>query len=173
MTFRFTITDNGDVPIVYINDTHLNVAHLTYAWSTKTEAAGSGANICIVDGYLDCEAVLRRFIFDILTGETKEVPLTAALDQNNGRVFEVCTTRGECYDSEIWEVRPFENLKPRDIIRIRDGGVYRKGLDGCGVWVIIDTVGMENGLLNVQPFILPKNDQIGHGGFLPGTVKPD
>ena len=125
MIFRFTITDNGDLPIVYIDDVYLNVVHLTYSWSTKTEEVGSGGNICIVDGYLGGGLVLRRFIFNLMTGAVNEVTINSALGPKNSRVFEVCTTRGECYDSEIWEVRPFESLKPRDIIRIRDGGVQQ------------------------------------------------
>ena len=141
MTFNFTIKDDGSIPFVLIDGLRLSVAHLTYAWSTKTEDS-NGSNICIVDGYINNGNILRRFILDLLTKEAKEVSLNSSVDRNKGRVFEVCITRGESYDSEIWEATPFQNLKPGDIIRILDDGVYCRGLDGCRVWVIIDiTIG--------------------------------
>ena len=152
-TNNFIIKDDGSVPIVIIDGLHLSVVHLTYAWSTKTDDS-NGSNICIVDGYINNETILRRFIFDLLTKEAKEVSLNSSLDKNKGRIFEVCINRGESYDSEIWVPTPFQNLKPGDIIRILDNGVYCRGLDGCRVWIIIDTIGMENGLLNVKPFVL-------------------
>ena len=152
MTFNFTIKDDGSIPFVLIDGLRLSVAHLTYAWSTKTEDS-NGSNICIVDGYINNGNILRRFILDLLTKEAKEVSLNSSVDRNKGRVFEVCITRGESYDSEIWEATPFQKLKPGDIIRILDEGVYCRGLDGCRVWIIIDTIGMENGLLNVKPFV--------------------
>ena len=173
MEYNFLIKDDGSMPIVLIDDLHLSVVHLTYAWSTKTDEVLSGSNICIADGYINNDTTLRRFIFDIRTGEAKEVSLNTSLDRNKGRVFEVCTTRGESYDSEVWEATPFEKLKAGDIIRILDNGMYCRGLDGCGVWVVVDTIGMENGLLNVQPLALPDNREVGRGGFLPGIVKPD
>ena len=75
MKFSFVVHDSGVKPLVFIDHVPLAVVNFTYAWCTKTTPVDSVANICIVDGYLEGETNLRRFLFDVLKGEVKEEPL--------------------------------------------------------------------------------------------------
>lgn len=148
MKFSFVIKDDGSLPVVYIDDARLSVISLTYAWETKTDKVGSGANVCIVDGYFENSTVSRRFVFNILTGIVTE----ESLEATSGRIFEVCVNIGTTQEMEKWAITPFLDLKVGDMIRIKDAGQYHRDLDGCGVWTVTDTTRLTKGFIDILPY---------------------
>ena len=148
MKFKFTINDNGMLPLVQIDDAWLVIVSLTYAWKTKTDQVDDGANICIVDGYLHGETVLRRFVFDIFNNSATEV----RPENESWRVFEVCVDKGTSPESEVWVKTPQTDLKVGNIIRILDAVQYHHALDGCGVWIVTDIKDIEQGRVEVRPY---------------------
>lgn len=170
MKFSFTVKDDGSIPVVYIDDARLSVVSLTYAWHTKTDKMSDSANICIVDGYFENTTVARRFLFNLSTGRAMEETI---LEENHERVFEVLTNAGESAETETWVKTPFADLKSGDIIRIIDADRYYRDLSNCGVWIVTETENIDDGSIEVAPFDISKvPTEVGHGEFLPGTVKP-
>lgn len=148
MKIEFVLHDNGTIPLVFIDHTPLAVESLTYAFHTKTDKIYEGANICIIDGYLNGETLPRRFLFDILKGEAKE----ESYINDTERVFEVCVDPGISSETEVWKKTAFKDLKDGNLIRILDAGQYYKDLNGNALWVVIDTKGILQGTINVEPF---------------------
>lgn len=60
----FIIKDDGTIPVVLINGCKLNLVSLIYKWHTMTDKVEDGANVCIVEGYLNDDPTLRRYLFD-------------------------------------------------------------------------------------------------------------
>ncbi|MDD3288406.1 MAG: hypothetical protein PHX43_05305 [Alphaproteobacteria bacterium] len=60
----FIIRDDGAIPVVFIGGCKLNLVSLIYKWHTKTDKVEDGANLCIVEGYLNDDPTLRRYLFD-------------------------------------------------------------------------------------------------------------
>jgi len=148
MKINFEIKDDGSLPIVYIDGQQLSVVSLTYAWHT-TDKVSDGANICIIDGFLNGEITPRRFLFDILKGEAKEEPYINEAE----RVFEVCVDPGVSSETEVWQKTPFKDLKNGQLVRIIDNGQYYKDLNGNALWVIVDTTEILQGKINIEPVI--------------------
>lgn len=148
MKINFEIKDDGTIPIVHVDGNPLAVESLTYAFHTKTDHVYEGANICIIDGYLNGEIMPRRFLFDILKGEAKE----ESYINDAERVFEVCADPGDSAETEIWVKTPFKDLQTGNLVRIIDAGQYYKDLNGNALWVVIDTKGIMQGTINVEPF---------------------
>ena len=148
MKFEFQIKDDGSLPLVHIDGKRLSIVQLTYSWHTKTADVGSGANVCVVDGYFEGSDTLRRFLYDILMGVATEISLTPVEDETE-RVFEVCVDMGNSLETENWVVVPFNLLQPGHLIRIKDKGVYYHDLSGNGLWVVVDSPNIANGVINV------------------------
>jgi len=148
MKVEFVLHDNGTIPLVFIDHQQLAVESLTYAFHTKTDKVYEGANICIIDGYLNGETLPRRFLFDILKGEAKE----ESYINDTERVFEVCVDPGVSAETEVWQKTAFKDLKDGNLVRILDAGQYYKDLNGNALWVVIDTKGVMQGTINVEPF---------------------
>ena len=148
MKINFELKDDGSIPIVTVDGQKLSIVSLTYAWHTITDKISDGANICIVDGFLNGEALPRRFLFNILEGTTKEEPYINETE----RVFEVCVDPGDSAETEIWVKTPFKDLQTGNLVRIIDAGQYYKDLNGNALWVVIDTKGITQGTINVEPF---------------------
>ena len=154
MKLNFTIKDDGSLPVVRIDGARLSIVMLTYIWQTRTDAVFSDANKCVVDGYFEGNTVLRRFLFDILTGAVTEEPIEIV----GQRVFEVYIAPTTFPEIETWEVRAFQDLKVGDIIRIKDAGQYHRDLDGCGVWTVTDTTRLTKGFIDVLPYTCDAHD---------------
>jgi hypothetical protein len=60
----FIIRDDGTMPIVFIGGCKLGLVSVIYKWHTKTDKVEDGANLCIVEGYLNDDPTLRRYLFD-------------------------------------------------------------------------------------------------------------
>lgn len=148
MKIKFELKDDGSIPIVTVDGQKLSIVSLTYAWHTITDKISDGANICVVDGFLNGETLPRRFLFNILEGTTKEEPYINETE----RVFEVCVDPGDSEETEVWVKTPFKDLKAGNLVRIIDAGVYYKDLNGNALWVVIDTKGIMQGTVNVEPF---------------------
>ena len=148
MKINFELKDDGSIPIVTVDGQQLSVISLTYAWRTITDKISDGANICIVDGFLNGGTLPRRFLFNILEGITKEEPYINEME----RVFEVCVDPGVSSETEVWQKTPFKDLKNGQLVRIIDNGQYYKDLNGNALWVVIDTKGVMQGTINVEPF---------------------
>jgi hypothetical protein len=149
MKINFEIKDDGSLPIVYIDGQRLSIVSLTYAWHTITAETSDGANICIIDGFLNGKITPRRFLFDILKGEAKEEPYINEAE----RVFEVCVDPGVSSETEVWQKTPFKDLKNGQLVRIIDNGQYYKDLNGNALWVIVDTTEILQGKINIEPVI--------------------
>lgn len=148
MKIKFELKDDGSIPIVTVDGQKLSIVSLTYAWHTITDKISDGANICIVDGFLNGETLPRRFLFNILEGTTKEEPYINETE----RVFEVCVDPGDSEETEVWVKTPFKDLRTGNLVRIIDAGQYYKDLNGNALWVVIDTKGIMQGTINVEPF---------------------
>lgn len=148
MKIKFELKDDGSIPIVTVDGQKLSIVSLTYAWHTITDKISDGANICVVDGFLNGETLPRRFLFNILEGTTKEEPYINETE----RVFEVCVDPGASAETEIWVKTPFKDLQTGNLVRIIDAGQYYKDLNGNALWVVIDTKGIMQGTINVEPF---------------------
>ena len=149
MKINFELKDDGSIPIVTVDGQQLSVISLTYAWRTITDKISDGANICIVDGFLNGGTLPRRFLFNILEGITKEEPYINEME----RVFEVCVDPGVSSETEVWQKTPFKDLKNGQLIRIIDNGQYYKDLNGNALWVIVDTTEILQGKINIEPVI--------------------
>lgn len=149
MKINFELKDDGSIPIVYIDGQRLRIVSLTYAWHTITDETSDGANICIIDGFLNGEITPRRFLFDILKGEAKEEPYINEME----RVFEVCVDPGVSSETEVWQKTPFKDLKNGQLVRIIDNGQYYKDLNGNALWVIVDTTEILQGKISIEPVI--------------------
>lgn len=149
MKINFELKDDGSIPIVYIDGQRLSIVSLTYAWHTITAETSDGANICIIDGFLNGEITPRRFLFNILEGTAKEEPYINETE----RVFEVCIDPGVSSETEVWQKTPFKDLKNGQLVRIIDNGQYYKDLNGNGLWVIVDTTEIMQGKINIEPVI--------------------
>lgn len=88
MIFSFSVQDNGAIPIVHIDNSKVAIVHLTYAWRTKTDNASEGAKVCIVDGYINGQMTLRRFVFNIAAGVVTEIPME--VNETEGSYEELC-----------------------------------------------------------------------------------
>lgn len=149
MKINFELKDDGSIPIVTVDGQQLSVISLTYAWHTITDETSDGANICIIDGFLNGEITPRRFLFDILKGEAKEEPYINEAE----RVFEVCVDPGVSSETEVWQKTPFKDLKNGQLVHIIDNGQYYKDLNGNALWVIVDTTEILQGKINIEPVI--------------------
>ena len=67
----FSIHDDGSIPVVLINGVKMALKSLVYKWETRT-AEGVGINVCIVEGYLNDDPTLRRYVFDTSTKMLKK-----------------------------------------------------------------------------------------------------
>ena len=148
MKIKFELKDDGSIPIVTVDGQKLSIVSLTYAWHTITDKISDGANICIVDGFLNGGTLPRRFLFNILEGTAKEEPYI----NESERVFEVCVDPGDSEETEVWVKTPFKDLQTGNLVRIIDAGQYYKDLNGNALWVVIDTKGIMQGTINVEPF---------------------
>ena len=148
MKIKFELKDDGSIPIVTVDGQKLSIVSLTYAWHTITDKISDGANICVVDGFLNGETLPRRFLFNILEGTAKEEPYI----NESERVFEVCVDPGDSEETEVWVKTPFKDLQTGNLVRIIDAGQYYKDLNGNALWVVIDTKGIMQGTINVEPF---------------------
>ena len=149
MKINFELKDDGSIPIVTVDGQQLSVISLTYAWRTITDKISDGANICIVDGFLNGGTLPRRFLFNILEGTAKEEPYI----NESERVFEVCVDPGVSSETEVWQKTPFKDLKNGQLVRIIDNGQYYKDLNGNALWVIVDTTEILQGKINIEPVI--------------------
>jgi hypothetical protein len=147
MKINFELKDDGSIPIVTVDGQQLSVISLTYAWHTITDKISDGANICIVDGFLNGGTLPRRFLFNILKGTTKEEPYI----NESERVFEVCVDPGDSAETEVWVKTPFADLKAGNLVRIIDAGIYYKDLSGNMLWVVVNVDKILEGRIDVEP----------------------
>lgn len=153
MKINFELKDDGSIPIVTVDGQKLSIVSLTYAWHTITDKISDGANICIVDGFLNGEVLPRRFLLNILEGTAKEEPYI----NESERVFEVCVDPGDSEETEVWVKTPFKDLKAGNLVRIIDAGVYYRDLSNNMLWVVVNVDKILEGRIDIEPIVSPNN----------------
>lgn len=146
MRLDFVTNDNGRPPLVKIDDIQLRLTYLTYVWKTESNDLAT-SNICVVDGYLGDGHTLRRFISNMVSGVTVEVPIEEPI-----RKYEVYIQNADLAAPGQWKSKIFTELKNGDIFRVFDQGRRHYELNGVDTWVVVDAEHLNVGKLEVLPF---------------------
>ena len=129
MNIEFEATESTKAPLFLYEGKKVHVAAATYSYLTQTDEPYSGALVVVVDGYLDGETTMKRFICN-MTEDTIEIVDEPEKNIQNGRIFEKLV-------EDKWVKVKYDELQANDVIRIIDNGQLYFDLEGCGTWLVV------------------------------------
>ena len=129
MNIKFEATEPTKAPLFLYEGKKVHVAAATYSYLTQTDEPSSGALVVVVDGYLDGETVMKRFICN-MTEDTIEIVDETEKNMQNGRIFEKLV-------EDKWVKVEYDELQANDAIRIIDNGKLYFDLNGNSLWMVI------------------------------------
>lgn len=129
MNIEFEATESTKAPLFLYKGKKVHVAAATYSYLTQTDEPNSGALVIVVDGYLDGETAMKRFICNMTEG-TIEIVDEPEKNMQNGRIFEKLV-------EDKWVKVKYDELQANDIIRIIDNGKLYFDLNGNSLWMVI------------------------------------
>lgn len=130
MNIEFEATESTKAPLFLYEGKNVHVAAATYSYLTQTDEPNSGALVIVVDGYLDGETAMKRFICN-MTEDTIEIGKDEPeKNVQNGRIFEKLV-------EDKWVKVEYDELQANDVIRIIDNGKLYFDLNGNSLWMVI------------------------------------
>lgn len=129
MNIKFEATESTKAPLFLYEGKNVHVAAATYSYLTQTDEPNSGALVIVVDGYLDGETAMKRFICN-MTEDTIEIVDETEKNVQNGRIFEKLV-------EDKWVKVEYDELQANDVIRIIDNGKLYFDLNGNSLWMVI------------------------------------
>ena len=129
MNIKFEATESTKAPLFLYEGKKAHVAAATYSYLTQTDEPYSGALVIVVDGYLDGETAMKRFICNI-TEDIIEIVDEPEKNMQNGRIFEKLV-------EDKWVKVEYDELQANDVIRIIDNGKLYFDLNGNSLWMVI------------------------------------
>lgn len=129
MNIKFEATESTKAPLFLYEGKKIHVAAATYSYLTQTDEPNSGALVIVVDGYLDGETAMKRFICN-MTEDTIEIVDEPEKNMQNGRTFEKLV-------EDKWVKAEYDELQANDVIRIIDNGQLYFDLNGNSLWMVI------------------------------------
>ena len=129
MNIEFEATESTKAPLFLYGGKKVNVSAATYSYLTQTDEPNSGALVIVVDGYLDGETAMKRFICN-MTEDTIEIVDEPEKNMQNGRIFEKLV-------EDKWVKVEYDELQANDVIRIVDNGKLYFDLNGNSLWMVI------------------------------------
>ena len=129
MNIKFEATESTKAPLFLYEGKNVHVAAATYSYLTQTDEPNSGALVVVVDGYLDGETAMKRFICN-MTEDTIEIVDEPEKNVQNGRIFEKLV-------EDKWVKVEYDELQANDVIRIIDNGKLYFDLNGNSLWMVI------------------------------------
>ena len=129
MNIKFEATESTKAPLFLYEGKKVHVAAATYSYLTQTDEPNSGALVVVVDGYLDGETAMKRFICN-MTEDTIEIVDETEKNMQNGRIFEKLV-------EDKWAKVEYDELQANDVIRIIDNGKLYFDLNGNSLWMVI------------------------------------
>ena len=129
MNIKFEATEPTKAPLFLYEGKKVHVAAATYSYLTQTDEPNSGALVVVVDGYLDGETTMKRFICN-MTEDTIEIVDETEKNMQNGRIFEKLV-------EDKWVKVEYDELQANDVIRIIDNGKLYFDLNGNSLWMVI------------------------------------
>ena len=129
MNIEFEATESTKAPLFLYEGKKVHVAAATYSYLTQTDEPNSGALVIVVDGYLDGETAMKRFICN-MTEDTIEIVDEPEKNMQNGRTFEKLV-------EDKWVKAEYDELQANDVIRIIDNGQLYFDLNGNSLWMVI------------------------------------
>lgn len=129
MNIKFEATESTKAPLFLYEGKKVHVAAATYSYLTQTDEPNSGALVIVVDGYLDGETAMKRFICN-MTEDTIEIVDEPEKNIQNGRIFEKLV-------EDKWVKVEYDELQANDVIRIIDNGKLYFDLNGNSLWMVI------------------------------------
>jgi|GEM_PF-4883236 len=129
MNIEFEATESTKAPLFLYEGKKVHVAAATYSYLTQTDEPNSGALVIVVDGYLDGETAMKRFICNMTEG-TIEIVDEPEKNIQNGRIFEKLV-------EDKWVKVEYDELQANDVIRIVDNGKLYFDLNGNSLWMVI------------------------------------